>query len=535
MKRLIAAAACACALAGMGWSAVPAASHQSAPAPAAEGAPKGKLGERTRAIDAVFARFSGSTPGCAVGVAENGAPTFFRGYGLADLEHDVPIAPDTIFEAGSVSKQFTAAAVLLLAHEGKLSLDDPVRRYIPELPDFGKPLLIRHMLNHTSGLRDWGSVAAISGWPRTSRVHTHAHVLDIVSHQESLNFPPGARFSYSNTGFTLAAIIVTRVSGMPFPAFTRARIFEPLGMTSTSWRDDFTRVVKRRAIAYEEQNGQFYTDMPFENVFGNGGLLTTVGDLLKWNHNFKAPVVGDAAFVAEQQTPGRFSDGRQHGYALGLYVGTYRGLREVYHSGSTAGYSAFLTRFPDERTSIAVLCNIATNATRLAHDVADIVLGDREKPEEPAPLPTARELYEHAGMYRSELTGRAIIIGRDPAVVRGRRWTFGEGSAAAIDQYGSVERYTKVVPAHPSAEALEAYAGRYVSHDAETEMVARVEQGRLVLHQRPDRAIQLLPLYADAFDARLLGTVIFHRDASGRPVEFSVVQDRVWNMPFVRQ
>src|SRR5581483_6328985 len=143
----------------------------------------GVAGSRARAanpidrVDAVFAKFGGTTPGCAVGVAENGAPMLAKGYGMADLEHDVPIAPDTIFEAGSVSKQFTAAAVLLLAHEGKLSLDDPVRRYIPELPDFGKPLLIRHMLNHTSGLRDWGSVAAISGWPRTSRVHTHAHVL----------------------------------------------------------------------------------------------------------------------------------------------------------------------------------------------------------------------------------------------------------------------------------------------------------------------------------------------------------------------
>jgi CubicO group peptidase (beta-lactamase class C family) len=493
------------------------------------------IGDRDRAIDAVFARYTSTTPGCAVAVAEKGAPTFARGYGMADLEHDVPITPDTIFEAGSVSKQFTAAAVLLLAREGKLSLDDPVRKYVPELHDFGKPLLLRHMLTHTSGLRDWGNVAGIAGWPRTSRVHTHAHVLDIVGRQESLNFPPGERFSYSNTGFNLAAIIVSRVSGRPFPEFTRERLFEPLGMTNTSWRDDFTRIVKGRAIAYDEKSGTFHLDMPFENVFGNGGLLTTVGDLLKWNRNFVKPMVGDAELVAEQQTPGRFNDGRMHGYALGLYVGTYRGLHEVYHSGSTAGYSAFLTRFPDQRTSVAVLCNVATNATRLAHEVSDIVLANDMKDEDAVPLPTPRELYENAGMYKSDLTGRAIVIGRDPAVVRGRRWTFEPGRATATDQYGSVERFTKVVPAHPSADALQAYTGTFVSRDAEAELTITVDQGRLVLKQRPDTVIQLLALYADAFDARSFGTLIYHRDAAGRPVEFSVVQDRVWNMPFTRK
>src|SRR5262245_51352922 len=164
-------------------------------------------------VDATFAGWTKTSPGCAVGVSQQGKIVLEKGYGMADLEHDVPIKADTIFEAGSVSKQFTAAAILLLARDGKLSLDNPARKYIPELPDYGTPLTIRHMLTHTSGLRDWGNVAAISGWPRTTRVHTHAHVLDIVSRQKSLNFPPGTRWSYSNTGYNLAAIIVSRVSG----------------------------------------------------------------------------------------------------------------------------------------------------------------------------------------------------------------------------------------------------------------------------------------------------------------------------------
>ena len=198
------------------------------------------------------------TPGCAVGVSVNGHSVLEKGLRDGGPRARCPESqPDTIFEAGSVSKQFTAAAVLLLARDGKLSLDDPVRKYVPELPDYGAPLTIRHMLNHTSGLRDWGSVAAIAGWPRTTRVHTHAHVLDIVSRQRSLNFPSGTRYSYSNTGYNLAAIIVSRVSGESFAEFSRERLFEPLGMARTSWRDDYTRIVKDRAIAYSDGSGGF--------------------------------------------------------------------------------------------------------------------------------------------------------------------------------------------------------------------------------------------------------------------------------------
>src|SRR5918996_5999137 len=197
-----------------------------------------------RAFEKFTKAYVAPAPGCAAAVSLNGETVFEKAFGLADLELNVSNTPQTIFEAGSVAKQFTAAAIVLLQQEGKLSLDDPVRKYIPELPDYGVPLLIRHMLNHTSGLRDWGSVAGIGGWPRTTRAYTHAHVLDIVSRQRSLNFPSGTRYSYSNSGYNLAAILVSRVSGMPFAEFSRQRIFEPLGMARSSWRDDFARIVK---------------------------------------------------------------------------------------------------------------------------------------------------------------------------------------------------------------------------------------------------------------------------------------------------
>jgi len=493
--------------------------------------------DKATAVDRVFAKWTAATPGCAVGVASGGRPVLAKGYGSADLEHDVAITPDTIFEAGSVSKQFTAASVLLLSREKKLSLDDPARKYIPELPPYSPDITIRHMLNHTSGLRDWGSVAAIAGWPRTTRVHTHAHVLDIVHHQQSLNFTPGTRWSYSNTGFNLAAIIVERVSGMSFQEFTRTRLFQPLGMTHTSWRDDYTRIVKGRAVAYRERDKAFSTDMPFENVYGNGGLLTTVGDLLKWNDHFDAAPEADPLSTVEQQQAGRFTDGRAHGYALGLFVGKYKGVREVYHSGSTAGYNAFLTRFPDQHLSVAVLCNATSaQATQYAHAVADLYLGDRAKPTPTKATLSADDIAAHGGMYRSLVTGSTITIGGERAGLNGVTWAFdGHGGAIATDEYGTTTAFARVAAVKPSANDLQVYVGDYVSDEAETELRAAVEHDALVLKRRPDTTIVLKPLYADAFEAPQLGTVIFRRDAAGQVTALSVSQDRVWDLRFLRR
>jgi CubicO group peptidase (beta-lactamase class C family) len=513
-------------------------------------------------VDAIMARWSRTSPGCAVGVSRNHASVLERAYGMADLEHDAANKPDTIFEAGSVSKQFTAAAVLLLAKDGKLSLDDPVKKYIPELPDYDAAPTIRHMLNHTSGLRDWGSVAAIAGWPRTTRVYTHAHVLDIVSRQRSLNFPPGTRWSYSNTGYNLAAIVVARVSGQSFADFTNARIFTPLGMTRTSWRDDYTRIVKDRAIAYEGDGDPFSTDMPFENVHGNGGLLTTVGDLLRWSRNFSTPTVGDASFVEEEQRPGRFNDGRPHNYALGLQIGTYRGVHEVSHSGATAGYRAYLASYPDQKVTVAVLCNAGSaNATAFAHAVADVFLNvtstttaDGGGNGSAAATPAGKPASPWAGLYRDTgvggpltLTGSGDSLALENgsalrrrsemsyAAANGRSYDFASGGRLTVtDPYGRVDTYTRLGQSELAAKPLSDYAGTYESDEAEVTMIAAVDGATLVLKRRPDAIIRLTPVYADAFRAPL-GFVRFYRDAAGRVVSFSINQDRVWDLRFTRQ
>jgi CubicO group peptidase (beta-lactamase class C family) len=508
-------------------------------------------------VDAIFKRWTSTTPGCAVGAMVKGQPAVRRAYGMADLEHDVAIDPDTIFEAGSVSKQFTAFAVLLLARDGKLSLDDPVRKYIPELPDFGVPVTIRHMLNHTAGLRDWGNLAAIAGWPRGYRVHTHAHVLEILSRQRALNFPPGTQWSYSNSGYNLAAILVARVSGMPFADFTRARIFEPLKMNDTSWRDDYTRIVKRRAIAYSDRQGTFATDMPFENVHGNGGLLTTVGDLLKWNENFETMTVGDAALLTELQRPLTFNDGRSHEYALGVYADTYKGVREVDHSGGTAGYRAHLVRYPDQRVSVAVLCNVGSAAaTNYAKAIGELFLTNLKPATAPPPVHTLTEAEGTRldGLYRSALPVGIAIVGHDQNGLRiqgasplvpqsATRFTTidlmtyefdGRGQLRATDEFGTLQVFDRVDPATPTVDQLKAFVGTYVSDEIETALDVVVEADKLVITRRPDTTIPLTAVYPDGFTSAL-GWINFRRDSSGRIAAFSVSQDRVWDLKFTRR
>lgn len=514
-------------------------------------------------LDRIFERWnSRETPGCAVAIAREGKIILSRAYGMADLEHDVANSTDTIFEAGSVSKQFTAGAIVILAQQGKLSLDDNVRKYVPEVPDYGTPITIRHLLTHTSGLRDWGNVASISGWPRTTRVHTHAHVLDIVSRQHALNFPPGNEYSYCNTGFNLLAIIVGRVSGVPFPEFTRKNIFEPLGMIHTQWRDDFKRIVKGRAVAYDQQReGGFEMDMPFENVHGNCGLLTTVGDLLLWTENLETGKVGGPVFLEMMHRQGKLNNGKVITHASGLVVTNYRGVPEVSHTGSTAGYRAFLARYPKQHLEIALLTNIGSiNPGDVGHKVIDIFLQIPEvTPVKPVSLPAA-ELAAKAGLYRNSITGEplrltlasgALRLQRGGALIpisntvfqvgeSDRRITFesspGNGRPAFRDTRPGEDAvvYEPSPEFAPAAAELAAYEGEYYSPDAETTLTAVVEGGKLIVRRRPDTRIQLTPVFPDTFEGSL-GLIRFIRAGNGAVTQLSVRQDRVYDMRFDRR
>ena len=464
-------------------------------------------------VDSIFARWnSQSTPGCAVGVSRNGMPIFERAHGMADLEHDIANSPATIFEAGSVSKQFTSAAIILLAQQGKLAVDDDIRKYIPELPDYGTPITIRHMMTHTSGLRDWGNVAGIAGWPRGDRVHTHAHVIDILRRQRALNFRPGEQYSYSNSGYNLLAVVVDRVSGMSFAEFSKRFIFEPLGMTSTQWRDDYTRIVKGRSVAYSARGaGGFATDMPFENVHGNGGLLTTVGDLLTWTQNLETGKLGGASFISAMHRRGILNSGDTITYASGLQLLRYNGMAEVSHTGSTAGYRAFLARYPEQKVAVAVLCNIGSvNPGTVGHQVADVFLSD---------VRATSTVAANAGRAGGARAGGARAGGAGG----------GGGAGAAGGRAGGGN-----TPYAPTAAELAAFAGEYYSPDAETTFNVVIEDGRLYIRRRPDTRLTLNPQSADQFTGGGFQSVRFIRDSSGRVVQLSVRQDRVFDLRFDR-
>ena len=335
-------------------------------------------------VDRLFAAYDKpGSPGCALGVIRNGDFVYRKGYGTASLELGVPLSSHSVFYMGSVSKQFTAAAVVLAAEQGFLSLDDNVRKYIPEVPDYGQPITLRQMLHHTSGFRDVLGLLALSG-RSAADLHPTNELLDLVARQKALNFNPGEKSLYSNTNYFLLAEVVKRATCKPLSQFAAENIFKPLGMAHTRFYDDHTVVVPGRIPAYQPgKDGAFLVDWStnFEKV-GDGGLMSTVDDLLFWDRNFYENKLGKGTLVQEMQTRGILNNGKRIGYALGLELGTYRGLPIVEHDGALFGYRTDILRFPEQKFTVVCLCNVASaDPSGLAHKVADIYL---EKSLQPA-------------------------------------------------------------------------------------------------------------------------------------------------------
>lgn len=516
-------------------------------------------------IDAVFERWTQpGSPGCAVGLSGQGLRSVTKAYGLANLEFNVPITPDSIFESGSVAKQFTAAAIGLLVLDGKLAVTDPVRKYVPELPAFGSGVTIQHLLTHTGGLREQWPLLSMAGRPPTEAVHTIDEILDLTSRQRRANFAPGEHYLYNNTAFTLLGVIVSRVSGQSLQAFSDARLFKPLGMSATRWRDDHRQVVPGRTTAYRRtREGRFETLMSFTNVTGNGGLLTTVGDLLTWNANLDDPRVGGRALVEWLEARGRLNDGFENEYARGLTVTSYKGLREVSHGGSTAGYQTFLARFPEARVSVAVLCNTTgTNPDAMAHAVADVALAGRLRDDTARAATTVAEgvLRARAGLYRDSASGALleIVLGADGLHLQrdngprllpldGTRFTTpgraeyafepsAGGAARLVETPGHTHPTTwvKVDRAAPSADALAEYLGRYTSAELEVSYRVFLQHGKLVMRHHGDTPRVLDPADEDAF-VGTDGVVRFTRDAANRIDGFTVYLGRVWHLRFDRE
>ena len=490
-------------------------------------------------VDEIFVdRDSPDSPGCAVSVMEDGAIVYKRGYGMANLEYGVPITPSSIFHVASVSKQFTVFAVLLLAEEGKLSLDDDVREYVEEVPDFGTTLTIRQLIHHTSGLRDQWSLLRLAGWRFEADVITQGDVLDITSRQTSLNFNPGDEYLYSNTGYTLLGVIVERISGQSLRDFTEERIFEPLGMDDTHFHDDHRMIVKNRAYAYGPTGGDdtLKIRIPDFDVVGATSLFTTVEDLARWDRNFYTARVGGRRVIDQMHTRGVLNSGQEIPYAYALVHGEYRGLRTVGHGGADAGYRSSFLRFPGQRFSVAVLCNFpSSNPGRKAQEVADVYLAgaftepaETELDADEAPEVPESDMNRFAGAYRRGLTDVVVVLRMaddkliiGPTIEDGQVLTaLGEGrfrvgtsdnvlSIESSESTGSPrlqpdnpagdESYDWAPLAQPTADELAAYVGRYYSDELVREVEFVIRDGKLILKARKSDDVPLQPTFKDGF------------------------------------
>jgi len=537
----------------------------------------------TAQVDQVFANWDKpDSPGCALAVIKDGKIIYQRGYGMANLEHDISISPASAFYVGSVSKQFTAFAIALLAQQGKLALDDDVRKYLPELPDYGTPITIRQLIHHTSGLRDYYTLLALAG-KRNDEAFDNQVILEIAARQKELNFKPGTQYFYSNTGYAMLALIAERVSGQSFGAFTEANIFKPLGMTETHFHDDLTRIIKHRADGYAPKpGGGFRLDTPYNERAGNGGLYTTLGDLLKWDQNFYNGRVGGMQLIKQLETPGKLSNGQELDYAFGLGVGRYKGLNAFGHSGALAGYRASLSRFPNQHFSIACLCNLGTiDPWLLASQVAEIYLADQFKAAEASGSARAEpgreaatpvkfielpepELKAKTGAYRDLLTGDvwqlSLQAGRLATNVFGTPVQLAPLSATRFRSAGGsfeleIEFHRSqaqqpwamrvmikgLPPAEcgtaplvvPSPAQLVEYTGNYFSEELNVTYTIKLEGDKLFYQVARKPQMSLSPTIKDTFTDGSL-QFNFLRNGQRRISGFTINTGRVRNLRFVK-
>ncbi|MCK1359374.1 serine hydrolase [Bradyrhizobium sp. 199] len=488
-------------------------------------------------MDQLFARWAEpNSPGAVIAVLQDGKIMYSQGYGAANLEHGVPNTPATVFHLASVSKQFTAFAIYQLAYEGKLSLDDDVRKYVPRLHDFGTPITIRQLLHHTSGVRDQWNLLALAGWRLDDEI-TEDDVAHLLFQQTDLNFAPGDQFLYSNSGYTLLAMVVKQVSGKTLPGFAKERIFDPLGMSHTHFQDKYGRVVKDRAYSYARQpDGRYqYIALTYSTV-GPSSLFSTVGDLAHWDENFYTGEVGGLALLAEMQQKGKLNNGKDINYASGLSIGRYRGLRTVEHAGGDAAYRTNILRFPDQHFSVVVLANAGDlNPTALSFRIADIYLKELLKPapekpsleDKPEVTVDPKLLDAYVGDYELR-PGFIISISKDndhlvtratgqpsfpmyavsdtafrlrvvpaevvfDAVAQG-----GTAQNAVLHQNGANLPLKRITITKPAADRLKAYEGHYYSAELGVIYDVFVQKTVLMVHY-PRGALDLRAVGADAF------------------------------------
>ena len=526
--------------------------------------------------DALFAQWNKpDSPGCALAVIKDGQVVYKRGYGSANLDYDIPISSRTVFNIASTSKQFTAISIALLARQGKLTLDDDIRKYLPEMPQYSAPVSIRRLLNHTSGVREYSHLMQLSGIRFQDA--TVDEIYKIIARQKELNFKPGDEYLYSNSGYFLLARIVQKVSGKSLRAFAEENIFKPLGMSSTRFRDDHSEVIKNRATGYSSrQGGGFAVESTTSDSVGDGGLLTTIDDLFLWDRVFDQKTPNDFAdVIREALTRGTLNNGEKIDYGFGLDIETYRGLNEFGHGGASNGFTSDMIRFPDHRFTVFCLCNLSNiESGRLTRQVADVYLASAFKAESSAkglPEPKVvqvsdQELAAVAGSYFNFANNNF----RRLYVKNGKLFYSRGGSESELAPLGNnrflmlgvpdqieisfksprpgapLQMFTaangKVFIVHDAVKAaaytpsqLNEFTGTFYSDEIDATHTISVKDDKLVLRRKNvDGETALVGQFADAFSATGTGGIRFTRDDRNRVNGFLLTTGRVRNLRFLK-
>ncbi len=521
-------------------------------------------------VDAVFQGFTKpGSPGCSVAMAVRDSVILRQGYGLAVIEWGIPNDAATVFELGSVSKQFTAFSILLLEREGRLSLADDIRKWLPEIPTYGKPITISHLIHHTSGLRDYDPLLVYRG-TRYHDVATNSDILDMMARQAALNFPTGSQWQYSNTNYVFLAMIVERVTGQSFRAFARTRIFEPLGMNNSRIRDDHTELIPRHAKGYQRPSETTVSvDVSDWEETGDGSVQSTADDLLKWMDNLRTGKLG-GGIVRKMAETGRLDDGTPVTYAFGLTVDTWRGLKRVQHGGSWAGYRSHVVRFPEAELAVVTRCNDATaDPTSLALDAAAVVLKDRLQPDAVVTAHRGTALGPLAGIYWSDAAAQAVFVRVDGSQVVVNRdggpsglalretgdrtfklgsdmvVTFSPGTGPAPSfalRSGNLPavQYGRVASPDTSAAVLRRYAGRFRSAELRNaQWTVAIKEGGLTLQSLVStRSQPLRALVPDVFTSVMFDDPVvlqFVRSTSGVVTGFRVSGFALQGLAFERE
>ena len=524
----------------------------------------------TRKIDSLFNRYTTTTPGCAVAIIKNDKLVFKKGYGMSTLEYNVPISPSSIFHIASESKQYVAFCMLLLEQQGKLSIDDDIRKYLDYVPDFGKKITIRQLIHHTSGLRDQWQLLANAGW-QLDDVITQEHVIKLVSKQKALNFEPGEEQLYCNTGYTLMAEIVKKASGLSLREYSDKYIFKPLEMNNTHFHDNYREVVPNRTYSYSPggSNGYSHSVLSY-SIVGATSLFTTVEDEAKWLMNYEHGKVGGKDLLQKMYSQGILNNGKKLTYAFAINIGDYKSWKEIGHGGGDAGFRTYATRFPEQQLGIIVFSNLSSfNSYGMTMQVADLLLPLKEIKPDNAVFADSSLVKKFVGRYVSPRGAilnlswnNGKLFNRQPgqttggtewkiAIKENNKYQLNDGPFLQFETSSSIDSVTKIVFENPNAiteffrqpvivlkkEEMQAYAGTYYNEETEAAYTVIVKDGDLILQHRKFADAKLSPVGPDQFSCAnwWMSNLKFLHDKKGVITGFEVNAGRVLHLLYTKK